>query len=396
MAAEDDFAWTVVENKHQKKQKSTPSPSEKKRNWDKFQKDDSRVMREAHSKEHSVKKEGVSTGRCEDSTTISVQKRRGLIVLDKPIPRPERLDDPALWPSLPKAESRDSSSSGTAVSYSAAAKHTPPKQPKPVPHKDSSKLSHSEGEGAREEEQMKSKKKKKKKKKSEGQEQPTEHKANQPLLFDIGSMLEAYTSGAGQQGQSKSPNVKLTPNSAQHRLLSSKRLETELLATNPLDSSAPVKRRGKEREDPKKKRPSAMRRVLIKEREERHRIREQGLEIPQNLDVTASPTDPPLERNAVAVEVQSLPKHLHNRQYREYCDQMAEPQIDSLVEVLLKELGRFQDRVYLKEPQKFKIKRRYICGLREVLKHLKLKKLKAVIVAQNLDRITSTGTAMFS
>ena len=55
----------------------------------------------------------------------------------------------------------------------------------------------------------------------------------------------------------------------------------QLLATNPLDSSAPVKRRGKEREDPKKKRPSAMRRVLIKEREERHRIREQGLEIPQ-------------------------------------------------------------------------------------------------------------------
>ena len=74
-----------------------------------------------------------------------------------------------------------------------------------------------------------------------------------------------------------------------------------------------------------------------------------------------------------------------------YCDQVAEPQIDNLVELLLRELGRFQDRVYTKEPQKLKTKRRYVCGLREVAKHLMLKKLKVVIIARNLDRITSTG-----
>ena len=75
-----------------------------------------------------------------------------------------------------------------------------------------------------------------------------------------------------------------------------------------------------------------------------------------------------------------------------YCDQVAEPEIDNLVELLLRELGRFQDRVYMKEPQKLKTKRRYVCGLREVAKHLMLKKLKVVIIARNLDRITSTGT----
>ena len=36
-------------------------------------------------------------------------------------------------------------------------------------------------------------------------------------------------------------------------------------------------------------------------------------------------------------------------------------------------------------------KKRYVCGLKEVLKHLKLKKIKCVIVPPNLDRIESEG-----
>ena len=41
---------------------------------------------------------------------------------------------------------------------------------------------------------------------------------------------------------------------------------------NPLDSSAPLKR-GKERETPVKKKPSALKRVILKEREENKRLR---------------------------------------------------------------------------------------------------------------------------
>lgn len=39
-----------------------------------------------------------------------------------------------------------------------------------------------------------------------------------------------------------------------------------------------------------------------------------------------------------------------------------------------------------------------MCGLREVLKHLKLKKIKCVVVPPNLDKIRSEGGAglMFS
>ena len=66
-------------------------------------------------------------------------------------------------------------------------------------------------------------------------------------------------------------------------------------------------------------------------------------------------------------------------------------EINACVEHLLTDLVRFQDRMYLKDPIKAKAKRRYVCGLREVLKHLKLKKLRCIILPPNLDRIQSEG-----
>ena len=48
-----------------------------------------------------------------------------------------------------------------------------------------------------------------------------------------------------------------------------------------------------------------------------------------------------------------------------YCSHLVTPEIDSVVELLLTDLVRFQDRVYKNEPLKLKTKRRYVCGLRE-------------------------------
>jgi len=44
-------------------------------------------------------------------------------------------------------------------------------------------------------------------------------------------------------------------------------------ALNPLDSTAPTFKRGKEREIPKAKKPSALKKVILKEREEKKRLR---------------------------------------------------------------------------------------------------------------------------
>lgn len=75
-----------------------------------------------------------------------------------------------------------------------------------------------------------------------------------------------------------------------------------------------------------------------------------------------------------------------------YCSQVLSKDVDECVSNLLRELVRFQDRLYQKDPMKARMKRRLVMGLREVLKHLKLKKVKCVIISPNCERIQSKGT----
>lgn len=77
--------------------------------------------------------------------------------------------------------------------------------------------------------------------------------------------------------------------------------------------------------------------------------------------------------------------------FSSYCSQMLSRDVDDCVTTLLKELVRFQDRLYQKDPMKARMKRRIVMGLREVLKHLKLRKLKCVIISPNCERIESKG-----
>lgn len=65
--------------------------------------------------------------------------------------------------------------------------------------------------------------------------------------------------------------------------------------------------------------------------------------------------------------------------------------MDECVTALMKELVRFQDRLYQKDPMKARMKRRIVMGLREVLKHLKLRKIKCVVISPNCERIQSKG-----
>lgn len=74
-----------------------------------------------------------------------------------------------------------------------------------------------------------------------------------------------------------------------------------------------------------------------------------------------------------------------------YCSQVLSKEVDACVTDLLKELVRFQDRMYQKDPVKAKAKRRLVLGLREVLKHLRLRKLKCVIISPNCEKIQSKG-----
>ncbi|XP_019731729.1 selenocysteine insertion sequence-binding protein 2 isoform X3 [Hippocampus comes] len=199
--------------------------------------------------------------------------------------------------------------------------------------------------------------------------------------------------------------------------------QQDKIAHNPLDSTSPLVKKGKQREVPKAKKPTALKKVILKEREERkqRRLLEETAVTPQHdstvdahaaedercdAELTAEavgavlagdeqqPNESGDERRSLprdsAVAVPDGPK-IHSRKFREYCSQMLSKDVDRCASSLLKELVRFQDRLYQKDPMKARMKRRVVMGLREVLKHLKLHKVKCVIISPNCERVQSKG-----
>ncbi|XP_078097519.1 selenocysteine insertion sequence-binding protein 2-like isoform X3 [Mustelus asterias] len=204
---------------------------------------------------------------------------------------------------------------------------------------------------------------------------------------------------------------------------------------NPLDSGAPRVKRGKEREIPKAKRPTALKKIILKEREEKKNrfsieptvvgSEEQGdiqLSFPEEQTITqevvsqediglsvpsdtslspASQNSPysmtpvsqgsPVSSGVGSPMASSTITKIHSRRFREYCNQVLSKDIDECVTLLLQELVRFQERIYQKDPIKAKMKRRLVMGLREVTKHMKLKKIKCVIISPNCEKIQSKG-----
>ncbi|XP_072137768.1 selenocysteine insertion sequence-binding protein 2 isoform X2 [Mobula birostris] len=247
------------------------------------------------------------------------------------------------------------------------------------------------------------------------QEMSSKH-APKPVVFAVGGALPLVP---------KEPTVKKLPqNSSQ-----------EKIPHNPLDSSAPLVKRGKQREVPKAKKPTSLKKIILKEREERKQRRlqeemglmplscnQEGQALASDQSVTQdtekiselNDSTEDLTNSAPSSPCQSVhslsdapkisekiwtknilpnPSHrkIHSRRFREYCTQVLSKEVDNYVTDLLKELVRFQDRLYQKDPIKAKKKRRIVMGLREVLKHLKLKRLKCVIISPNCERIQSKG-----
>ncbi|XP_062273629.1 selenocysteine insertion sequence-binding protein 2-like [Scomber scombrus] len=278
-------------------------------------------------------------------------------------------------------------------------------------------------------------------KKGQKAEKVSGKKSKVPVQLDIGNMLavlekkqqsqkakqdvkQVISVGGGLPVINKQPSVQKKPLRQQDKI-----------AHNPLDSTSPLVKKGKQREVPKAKKPTALKKVILKEREERKQRRlleESGL-LPEeeskltndaieeeqcdaNLtDEDVSPVDdnqPELndtdqtekegdgesntdetveEQTTSAVPCSADRPKIHSRKFRDYCSQMLSKDVDECVTTLLKELVRFQDRLYQKDPMKARMKRRLVMGLREVLKHLKLRKVKCVIISPNCERIQSKG-----
>ncbi|NXH34352.1 SEBP2 protein, partial [Myiagra hebetior] len=257
-------------------------------------------------------------------------------------------------------------------------------------------------------------------------------KSQIPVQLDLGGMLAVLEQKQQTEKSKQSPKPVVFSVGGAIPLLSkdpatstrSHRLNQGKMPHNPLDSSAPLVKKGKQREVPKAKRPTPLKKIILKEREQRkqqHLLEQKAA--PKDEDnvcqtagnVTEDETLLQDSQSAVPVtqaaegfpentgikefkegsvpskqQTTTLPK-IHSRNFRDYCSQVLSKEVDSCVTDLLKELVRFQDRLYQKDPVKAKIKRRLVMGLREVLKHLKLKKLKCVIISPNCEKIQSKG-----
>ncbi|XP_045892059.1 selenocysteine insertion sequence-binding protein 2-like [Micropterus dolomieu] len=280
-------------------------------------------------------------------------------------------------------------------------------------------------------------------KKAQKAEKVSGKKSKVPVKLDIGNMLAALEKK--QQSQKAKQDAKPVilsvggglPVVQKQPLIQKKPWQQDKIAHNPLDSTSPLVKKGKQREVPKAKKPTPLKKVILKEREERKQRRlleERGL-LPENefqpandaaeeeqfdtnvTDEVGSPTeelDNQSEFNGTNQMVRdgdeevdkdetmehhttspvpspaSRPK-IHSRKFRDYCSQMLSKDVDECVTALLKELVRFQDRLYQKDPMKARMKRRIVMGLREVLKHLKLRKVKCVVISPNCERIQSKG-----
>ncbi|XP_005408936.1 PREDICTED: selenocysteine insertion sequence-binding protein 2 isoform X1 [Chinchilla lanigera] len=264
-------------------------------------------------------------------------------------------------------------------------------------------------------------------------------KSQIPVQLDLGGMLAALEKKqhAQQAKQSSRPvvfSVGAVPVLSKEASSGERGRRFSQVKTphNPLDSSAPLIKKGKQREVPKAKKPTSLKKIILKEREERkqQRLRENAVspamasdeaqdaesgaeeqaadqagpavsgrteELASTPVVEGQSEEPPateLQKDAEACQPApdqaAFPK-IHSRRFRDYCSQMLSKEVDACVTDLLKELVRFQDRMYQKDPVKAKTKRRLVLGLREVLKHLKLKKLKCIIISPNCEKIQSKG-----
>jgi selenocysteine insertion sequence-binding protein 2 len=228
---------------------------------------------------------------------------------------------------------------------------------------------------------------------------------------------------------------------------------------NALDSTGPIKRRGKERELPKKKRTSALKRIILREREHKTKLVAAGQAGAPVTDANALATiqreaatlamfqpvirsflveygmvksdsnggggggggaggtdsdgggagaadgkdDPDVESDdeadkAIDAERMVLMERFpmivagHSRTYREYCNQTINEEMNKEMKEFLAKLQGYQQRAWQQNPVKAtKLKRRLVVGFREVAKYVRLKKIRCIIIAPDIEKSQSDG-----
>jgi len=89
--------------------------------------------------------------------------------------------------------------------------------------------------------------------------------------------------------------------------------------------------------------------------------------------------------------LQAAKSKIHSRKFGKYCNHVLSKEMDKLVAELMNELVKLQDKKHAEDPEKAKAKRRYVLGLREASKFLKVNKAAALIFAGDIEPVEKSG-----
>ncbi|CAH8447078.1 unnamed protein product [Schistosoma turkestanicum] len=208
---------------------------------------------------------------------------------------------------------------------------------------------------------------------------------------------KCITSGnSGKRKPKKVPNGNsVTSRSSFSSIKSStpfiRRLEEFIITDNELETSTPLRRVkalsekhiekiGKPNEVNKTRRPTRLKRSILNERDFRKAQRSQSLPAPVKIPFgTTESTD------MTKITEFCTPVRFNDNSLKESTPSEVE---NHLVSELISRLATFQDRayvIYANSPFHRKRTRRLVCGFHEVIKHLKLKHMRIIFVARDLE-----------
>ncbi|XP_023307062.2 selenocysteine insertion sequence-binding protein 2 [Lucilia cuprina] len=142
-----------------------------------------------------------------------------------------------------------------------------------------------------------------------------------------------------------------------------------------------LKKRGKQRENGKVKKPSRLKKSILQYRQMK---REQAARLEKEIDESADKLMK-LVVNDGRVENEKKSYRLHSNRFREYCNCCTTPELKEHCEQLIRELNHFQRRAYAQNQIKARAHKRFVIGFHQVQNYLRINKIKLVIIATDCE-----------
>ncbi|KAL1461976.1 hypothetical protein WDU94_013834 [Cyamophila willieti] len=91
-------------------------------------------------------------------------------------------------------------------------------------------------------------------------------------------------------------------------------------------------------------------------------------------------------------QLSCVKQQIHSRNFRPYCNQLPLPRLRKVSTDLIKQIVLFQERLFKSDPLKGQTKRRYLVGVKEVMKSLPIRnKVKMLFIAPDLECVPLSG-----